>query len=138
MSTAISKNARTPLLEIQGAVFQRLSAELDTPVYDYVPESAPYPYVVIGEATEIPDNTLDNFGRETTLTLHIWTQGRQGFVDALTISNEIQEILDHQRDLSLTNHRIVVIKLDQVLTMKDPDPTIRHVPMRFRICTEQN
>ena len=138
MSTAISKNARTPLLEIQGAVFQRLSAQLDTPVYDYVPENVPYPFVVIGEATEIPDNTLDNFGRETTLALHVWTKGRQGFVDALAISNEIQEALDHQRDLSLTNHRIVVIKLDQVLTMKDPDPTIRHVPMRFRILTEQN
>lgn len=137
--TKIGKDAQTALLEIQEAIYGLLSANLSTAgVYDFVPEDAPYPFVTIGEATEIPRNTHDNFGREVTVTIHVWTKGMLGFSATLSIANEIQQLLDHQQnDFSLENHRVIAVRLDQVLTLRDPDPSIRHVPMRFRIVTEQ-
>lgn len=137
MTTKLGYDARSALLAVQRAFYERLSEDLDVPVYDWAPEDAPYPYVVIGEATEMADNNHSNFGREMTLTLHVWTKGHEGFAPTLEIVDAIQQSLDHQLDLDLVGHRVVTLRLDQVLTLRDPDPLIRHAPVRFRVQTEQ-
>lgn len=137
MTTKLGYDARTALRAVQRAFYARLSGTLDVDVYDWVPEDVPYPYVVIGEATEMADNNHDSFGRELTITLHVWTRGHGGFDPALEIVDQIQQALDHRLDLGLTGHRLVTLRLDQTLTMRDPDPLIRHAPVRFRVQTEQ-
>lgn len=138
MTTKLGYDARTALLAVQRAFYSRLSKDLDVSVYDWVPEDAPYPYVVIGEATELADNTHDSFGRTLTLTLHVWTKGHGGFGPALEIVDNIQRSLDHRLDMELEGFRLVTLRLDQTLTMRDPDPLIRHAPVRFRVQVEQN
>ena len=69
------------MLPIQRAVYGRLTGDgalmgSITGVFDYVPETDVYPFVVIGEATEIPDNRHGGFGRQTVVTLHVWTKYR--------------------------------------------------------------
>lgn len=135
--TKLGYDARTALRAVQRAFYARLTEALDVPVYDFVTEDTPYPYVVIGEATEVDDNTHDSFGRTLTQTLHVWTRGHGGFDPALEIVDQIQQALDHKLDLDIVGHRLVTLRLDQTLTMRDPDPLIRHAPIRFRVQTEQ-
>lgn len=132
----------TPALAVQTALYGVLSGDaqltaLISGVWDYVPEDAAYPYVHIGEATEIPDNTHSTWGRQTTHTLHIWTQAR-GHAQGLTIAARVMQVLDHQPlTISGQHHISTHYEFMQALTDPEPPGDIRHVVMRFRVVTEQ-
>ncbi|WP_405710105.1 DUF3168 domain-containing protein [Streptomyces xanthophaeus] len=135
-------SAPTALGPVQMALYGRLTSDEDlmaliSGVYDYVPETDPYPYVVIGEATEIPDNRHDGFGRETVASLHVWTRHR-GHGPGMKIAARITELIDHQ-PLTVTGLHHVSTKFEFSQTLTDPEPPgdIRHIPMRFRIVTEK-
>ncbi|MGH3599812.1 MAG: DUF3168 domain-containing protein [Pseudonocardiaceae bacterium] len=133
-------SAQTPLLLIQAAIFSRLTADvtlagLVTGVFDEVPEDAAHPYVVVGEAIETPRNAHAQFGREVVVTLHVWSRYR-GFAQAITIVNRITALLD-QQPMSIAGHAVVSVRHEFTQTLRDPDPEIRHVPIRFRVTTEQ-
>ncbi|MFJ4863397.1 DUF3168 domain-containing protein [Streptomyces sp. NPDC088748] len=134
--------APTALGPVQAAVYARLTGDatlmaLLSGVYDFVPESVAFDYVVIGEATEIPDNRHGGFGRETTLTLHVWSKYR-GHARGQRIAARITALLDHQ-PLTIADLHHVSTRFEFSQTLTDPEPPgdIRHIPMRFRITTEQ-
>lgn len=137
MMPALSSMAR-----IQAAVLQRLKADselssLVTGVFDYLPEDTLFPYVMVGEATEVPSNAHDRFGRQTAVTLHVWSQYR-GYAQALRIADRVTALLDHQ-PLTIVGLDHVVTRFEFSQTMTDPEPpgTIRHVVLRYRVVTEQ-
>lgn len=106
-------------------------------VFDHVPEDAAYPYLVIGEALEEPDNTHDSFGRRLDEAVHVWDRV-DGFARPMDIVAAIVALLDHQRTaLTVAGHRVVSIRFLDARTLRDADPRIRHVPVRFRIHTQQ-
>lgn len=130
----------SPLDEIQAAVYALLSADatldaLITGVFDEVPEGTAYPYVVIGEAMELPANAHDRYGHETTVTLHVWSDAR-GFTEAKQIASRLVTLLDHQ-PLSVSDHHHVVTRYEFSQALRDPEPRLRHVPIRFRVVTEK-
>ncbi|MFJ4907724.1 DUF3168 domain-containing protein [Streptomyces sp. NPDC093249] len=133
--------AATPMLPIQTAVYATLTADAlflaQASLYDYVPEAAVYPFVTIGEAIETPDNTVAGLGRQTVITLHVWTRAR-GHTPGLRIAARITELLDH-RPLSVAGFRHIATRFEFSQTLTDPEPPgdIRHVVLRFRIVTEQ-
>ncbi|MEV7584389.1 DUF3168 domain-containing protein [Streptomyces erythrochromogenes] len=134
--------APTALGPVQQAVYARLTGDAElkaliTGVYDYVPEDVVFDYVTIGEATEIPDNRHGGFGRQTTITLHVWTRYR-GHSRGHRITARIVELLDHQ-PLTIAGLHHVSTRFEFAQTLTDPEPPgdIRHTPMRFRIETEQ-
>lgn len=62
--------------ELHEEYFRLLSGEITVgsetiAVYDSVPSNATYPYVKIGEWTEIDWSTKSNFGAEVTITIQI-------------------------------------------------------------------
>ncbi|MEU2450054.1 DUF3168 domain-containing protein [Streptomyces sp. NPDC012765] len=135
-------DAPTALGPVQQAVYGRLTADeelmaLITGVYDHVPENVVFDYVHIGEATEIPDNRHGGFGRETVPSLHVWTRHR-GHGPGLRIAARITALLDHQ-PLTIEGLHHVSTRFEFSQTLTDPEPPgdIRHIPMRFRITTEQ-
>ncbi|MEU9777142.1 DUF3168 domain-containing protein [Streptomyces sp. NPDC047968] len=130
----------SPMAAIQRALYERLTAEagsLVTGVYDYVPETADYPYVTVGEAIETPDNAHDRYGWETVATLHVWTRHR-GHSQGLAIGARITELLDHQ-PLTLPGYAHVATRFEFSQTLTDPEPPgdIRHLVLRYRIVTER-
>ncbi len=141
MTVALS---RSPLEPLQVALYQwlrddKMLSGLVTGIFDRTaPEGQEYDYVTIGELLSTEDNDLSNFGREVTVTFHVWTKAhgnRPGF----RIAARLIELLDHrEREIDVDGHRIVSIRheFDQALT--DPDPEIRHHVVRFRIITTQN
>jgi hypothetical protein len=139
--------ARSALPGVQRAIYTRLAADAasDAPgslktlgvtgVHDYVPEQREFPYITVLDATEIPRNTQDGYGREVTATVHVWSKYR-GNSEGLTIEARVTELFDH-RPLGVEGHHVVFVRLQQAQPLRDPDPLIRHVPIRFRIVTEQ-
>jgi hypothetical protein len=131
-------NALLPFNELQRALYEALNGNISAAVYDEPPENINKPYVTIGEATGIPDNWHGGFGWDILTTLHVWTKSK-GFKSALVVAHEIVELLDHQiGSLDISGSWYVVsIRLEQVQTLRDPDPEIRHVPVQFRIVIHQ-
>ena len=126
----------------QAAIFAKLTADamLSTMlvgVFDGdAPEGTAFPYVLIGDAIETPDNAHGAFGRQTVQTLHVWSEYR-GFAEASSIAYRLQELLDEQ-PLDITGHRHVATRFEFAQTLTDPDrPGLRHVPVRFRIITSK-
>ena len=135
--------ARRPVADIQTALYQRLTApdaDLGAAVYDYVPEgdAASWPYITIGEAIETPANAHDFLGRDTTVYLHVWSRYR-GFSEANGVAHALTALLDHRPDaLDLgPGQYVTAIRFEFSQTLRDTDPTIRHVAIRFRIRTAQ-
>jgi hypothetical protein len=134
--------AVSPLGPIQQALYERLTDDAElmglvSGVFDHVPEGTQRPYVVVGEATSIPDNRHGGFGRQSTATLHIWTRER-GFRTAQQIEDRIVQLLDHQ-PLGVDGLHTVAVRFEFSQTLVDPEPPgdIRHIPIRFRVITEQ-
>jgi hypothetical protein len=125
------------LLAVQGALYQRMRASDDLMalvkgVYDEVPETA------LGEATETPDNRHAGFGRQTSSTLHIWSQ-YPGYAQALEILAVLVRLFDHQPlDMPGLHHVSTHYEFSQTMTDPSPPGDIRHVPVRFRTRTEQH
>lgn len=131
---------RSPVAPIQRAVFARLSGDVELKnakarIYDHVPENAARPYVVIGEAVDTPDNCHNAYGSQTVITLHVWSDYR-GFAQALLIEDRIVALLDHQ-PLTADGHTIDAVWHEQTTPLRDPDPRIRHIVLRFRVITQQ-
>lgn len=134
--------APAAMLPVQRSIYARLTGDpalmdLIKSVYDYLPEDVPYPFVVIGEATEAPDNRHGGFGRQTVITVHVWTQYR-GHTQGLTIAARVTELLDHT-PLPIDGLRHIATRFEFQQTLTDPTPpgNIRHVVLRYRVVTEQ-
>lgn len=134
--------APSPMFPVQAAVYTRLTADeqlaaLITGIYDYVPEDAVFPYVTVGEAIETPDNTVAGLGRQTVITLHVWTRAR-GHAKGLTIAARITALLDHQ-PLTIPGSAHIATRYEFGQTLIDPEPPgdVRHVVLRYRVVTEQ-
>ncbi|GHI91274.1 DUF3168 domain-containing protein [Streptomyces olivaceus] len=135
--------APAPMLPVQSAVYARLKADtalmaVIRGVYDYVPEDVAYPFVVIGEALETPDNRHGGFGRQTVITLHVWSR-YQGYAQVLRIGARVTALLDHQ-PLTLPGLDWIATRFEFSQTLTDPEPPgdIRHLVLRYRIVTEQH
>ena len=133
--------AESAMRPVQAAVYARLTGDatlmaLITGVFDFVLDD--YPYIVIGEATEVPDNRHGGFGRQTVITLHVWTQS-EGHGPGLAIADRVTELLDHQ-PLTITGLDHIATRFEFSQTLTDPEPpgNIRHVVLRYRIVTEQH
>jgi hypothetical protein len=132
--------ADSPAEPIQVAVFVRAStdaalATLGAAVVDDT-DGAPYPYVSIGEGTETADNAHDQFGRDSTITLHVWSS-ESGFQQANRIANRLVQLFDHQ-PLTVEGHRVVAVRALTLTRLLDPrEPFVRHVAVPFRVVTAQ-
>lgn len=125
---------------LQKAVFAALDGELTGPVYDEVPEDADDTlYTVVGETTEVPDDTHEELGSSETLTLHVWSsdpeaRGSGAVKEEMTA---IDELLHHQV-LTLTGGGTVCLTREFAEVLKDesePGEIWRHGIMRFRART---
>ncbi|MFF2774859.1 DUF3168 domain-containing protein [Streptomyces sp. NPDC058052] len=132
------------MLAVQGAVYAVLAADdeltvgLGAGVYDNVPEQVSFPYVVLGEATEVPANSQDRYARDTVITLHVWTKNL-GHTEGLTIGQRVNALLDHQ-PLTIPGlaHIASLFEFGQTLTDPEPPGDIRHLVLRYRVRTEQS
>lgn len=132
----------TSLLESQKALHIKLTGDATlmtkiTGVFDVfsVPDKQTFPYITIGDMTEVSDNTLNRLGKEATITLHIWSQYK-GKKEALDILNRLNQILDFGT-MTITGQTLIMMKYDNAETIFLEQDGIVHVPARFRIITQE-
>lgn len=80
---------KTPSNFLQKAIGEALKG-VDVPVYDYVKENTPFPYITIGEETEVPWDTKTGPGSEVNCEIHLWSQ-RKGYKENKDLT---QKVLD--------------------------------------------
>lgn len=131
-------------LAVQGAILSSLQgatgltgllASGATSIFDHVPQSSAYPYVVIGETTARDFDCKSSDGMEQTLTIHTWSRYR-GLKETKQIMAQIVETLD-QAALGVTGHTLVLLRFEFSATFLDPDGLTRHGVQRFRAITQK-
>src|SRR5690606_6929006 len=131
----------SPLMQLQTALYSRLTGDetlagVLTGVYDEsVSEARSYPFLTVGGFDATPRNNMTKKGREIIADFHVWDD-QKSFGPALTIAARKEERLDHQ-PLTVAGHHVVAVRHDSTRKLPDPDPTIRHVVVRFQITTEE-
>ncbi len=102
-------------------------------VYDHVPQDSPFPYVVVGDATARDFDTKTEDGLELTFTVHTWSRYR-GLSETKQVMAAVLDALDGQ-GLTVTGHRLTLLRFEFSATLMDPDGVTRHGVQRFRAIT---
>lgn len=99
-------------------------------VYDsYAPTDAVYPYTILGEWTEVPDDILTRQGRQVTVTIHVYSR-YQGSAEIKKIVNRLTQLIA-RASLTVTGWNAISAELESTLTMVETGPT-QHAACRFR------
>lgn len=137
-------STQTALPELQTAIYTKLKGDstlsgLIQGVFDEgaIPENQAFPYIAIGDGTEIPDNTFGRRSYDVTMMLHIWSEAI-GFKEAYGILARINFLID-QQTLSLQTQTYVSAMYDQTIAMNDPGDmiTLRHLACRYKFMTQE-
>lgn len=127
----------SPSGPLQIAMYTRLSGDatlvttLGATVYDHVPDSAPFPYVVLGDITEGPNDTMGKTGRDMTITVHSWSQTKS-WEQVKAIQNRVDALLDRWAP-TVTGWTAIQMLQEFFETFRDPDGVTRHGVSRYRI-----
>jgi hypothetical protein len=131
-------------LDATAALTDQLAVHAYTPgkkaLYDHVPQAddagnaVPFPYVAIGDETDVPWDTDDSVGREATITIHTLSRYK-GKKQAQNIMGAIKAAL-HQHALAVAGQVTVLCYWEYAEIFTEPDGVTRHGVQRFRIITE--
>lgn len=129
---------KSPLGPLQAAIYQRLTASADLMakvkgVFDAVPDNQAFPYVTLGEDTDIEWSSRPGAmdGHEVTHTLHIWSRYK-GFAEAKQIGDLVTQAITSAPLALSGGFRAVSTGLDMVQYIRDQDGVTRHGVIRFR------
>lgn len=130
-------------LPVQTAIYNRLSAELATNIYDDVPdlpEGMPeddFPYIVIGDDTHQAWDRDDTVGARVTVTLHVYSR-YSGMLQIKTIVQNIYTALNRQSaNLSASGYNFVDCLFEYSDFRELRDGKTRHAVCRYRILIEK-
>lgn len=111
-----------------------LTSTLGASVYQRVPENASFPYVVVGKATEVPDETFGDEGREITLTAHCWSDLPDDDI-CEKVANRVT-ILLNRATFSLSGFNLTYCLLESAVHV--PEEFFAHIAVTFRVRVSEN
>lgn len=129
-----------PSLELQSAIVAALKANpavaalVAGRVYDEVPSGATKPYVTLGQPQVLPDRADCIDGADVNFPIHGWAAGPQSVI-VKRLGKAIAAALDNA-SLSLSGHRAVLVEVDQIEYLDDPDALTKHAVVSIRVLTE--
>jgi hypothetical protein len=116
----------TPSNALQAAVYTRLTgfseltALVGSSIYDFVPEEALPPFVVIGDDTAIDWSTKTGNGWQATLTVHCWDFEKAGRKSVKNILSAIYDALNRQEsNITVTGFNLVMMYCEFEHTIQD-------------------
>jgi hypothetical protein len=125
-----------PSWALQKAVYAALAADASLAalcggrVYDAVPKSAAFPYLVIGEAEERDGGSVT----EHTLALHLWSRAN-GAREIKQIAGAARACLDGAH-LMLDGHVLIALAFVSANYVRQSDGETWRANVRFRAVTE--
>jgi hypothetical protein len=126
---------------LRNAIYTRLTSDatlmaLITGVYDDVPEITSYPYVVLGDDSDINYGTKTLDGVQYVINIHAWSRYR-GVKEATEILERIYYLL-HEYAIVVTGASAVHIRQEFNTVLTDDDGITRHGIIRFRVVIFDN
>ena len=128
--------------EVQKAIYTALSTDsafmtkIGSRLYDEAPTNESFPYVTLGNMTEIKYNRLTNKGFEVSARIDIYTKsGRLGYKPAKEILVEINRVLNQKR-FNMTGFNMIQIYFETSDTERDGDKRI--ITARYTVLTQEN
>ncbi len=70
------------------------SSPLVTGVHDFVPPNTTPPYIVLGDATEVPKHTFGKRAFEVMHAVQVWSDGTSGFEQVLAAIARMNTLID--------------------------------------------
>ncbi len=110
-------------------------AALTGGVHNKVPEGKVYPYCRVGDAIEDKFNTFGRDGKETYITVHIFSQ-MQSDEQVQTLAGLADDLLDNV-SLSLTGWTPVLISWENTEVLIENDGRTHHAVMTYRIISQK-
>ena len=125
---------------VQQAIYARLSAVVDiAEVFDFMPQQASYPCVIIGDALEYENETDSEINAfDSVLTIHSWTKETEsrGYKQLDLIMEQVRTAL-HHHDLQVSGYGVTGLFLEFNEKLRDSDGLTRHGVQRFRLIYEK-
>lgn len=124
-------------IDLQTAVFGVLSSD-SWKVYETVPPAVKMPYITIGDATQMNDNTKTAKRKTFNLTIHTWSKGTDS-TESKLMDEFVQEQL-LEKDLKLVSHNLDIAELTMAIGQKElsTDKTIFHTALEFEFQLTEN
>lgn len=124
-------------IDLQTAVFSSLASS-SWKVYETVPPATPMPYITIGNATQINDDTKTAKRKTFSLMLHTWSKGTDSTESKLMDAFVQEQLLDN--DLQLVSHNLDIAELTMAIGQKElsTDKTIFHTALEFEFQLTEN
>lgn len=124
--------------EVQKAIYAALTGDgtlmgMVQGVYDQPDQNAAFPYITIGEDTNVPDDLLVATGSQNTQTVHTWSRSA-GMSQAKQIMDRVHGVL-HNKVLSVATTQAVECRMEFAETFRDADGITRHGVQRVRVTT---
>ena len=127
---------------LQQAVYAALSVSDDIKelagdpprLFDAVPRSSAFPYIVVGDDAETNWDTATESGSEHTLAIHVWSRAG-GRKEIKLAAEAVRECLDGA-SLALTGHTLVDLRYPRSDFTRENDGETYRAVLRFRAVTE--
>lgn len=126
---------------LQAAIYEALSTDAGVlaalggaRIYDHVPRKVNYPYITFGQTTARDWGTGNGDGEEHSISLHVWSLAA-GRAEVASVVAAVRAAL-HDRDLSVSGHRLINLRHDFCETRREPDGERFHGLVRLRAVTE--
>ncbi|WP_435007986.1 DUF3168 domain-containing protein [Tundrisphaera lichenicola] len=127
----------TPSNALQAAIYARLTGFSALTaligagkVYDFVPQAATAPYVVIGDDTLTFEGTKTENGWDCTLTIHCWDFEKAGRKSVKSILSAIYDAL-HRQEASIAVTDFTLVELRSEFEETFQDTTVEGANDRF-------
>jgi hypothetical protein len=148
----------TSLIAVQTGIYTTLSADVTlqtllsggSGIGDAVPKDPVFPFIVIGDAIEVPNRHMRQAGHEVLFEVTIYTSdgstntnvrgGTVGFRQGLTLMARVHALLVGDvagvRTLTVTGFNLVDVDVDFSQTAREPDGLMRTIDTRYRLMLE--
>ncbi len=138
-----------PSLPLQAALIATLLADADVKalvgkrIYDEVPDDKKrtadtgkaFPYVSLGDTQVLPDKADCIDGTEVFVQIDAWSTA-PGYPEVKRIGAAIVDALDDQ-ELTVEGYTAVVVQIQNIHYLRDPDGITRHAALSFRVLIDQ-
>jgi hypothetical protein len=124
---------------VQTAIYTRLAGYaplmgVATGIYDHAPQTATFPYVVVGDDTAVAFNTHSSVGGDHTVTVHTWSRER-GRAQTKTMLRHIYDALNRYA-LTVSGATMIDCQCEHEQSFLDEDGLTRHGVARYRVLTD--
>ena len=127
--------------ETQKAVYSALTSNDDlmcliTDVYDFVDQNYEYPYLTIGQSTDLEYDTFYDVGRDSLFGVHVWSNGR-GTKEAQDILAKVYESLNRVKLAGSDSVNFITCQYESGDMLRDDGGMIWHGIHQYRILVEE-